>query len=125
MKYLLALLFLIVPVSAQAGELYSPEPQCAIIHNETKGTAFVAIRTDFYAKPDGSKSYYEEVLHLKPDEKRQVCAKGPFYEGYKVSLIVKSLFPLYDCKTKLAGTIPVREKLKPEGGRDVYAVCVD
>ena len=125
MKYFLALLFLLIPVSAQAAELYSPQPKCAVIRNETKDKTFVAIRTDFYTKPDGARSYYEEIMHLKPDEERQVCAKGPFYDGYKVNLIIKSLFPLFDCKTKLEGTIPVREKPTPSGGRDFYAVCVD
>ncbi len=127
MKYVLALFLLLVPLSAQAEELYTPQPQCADIKNETDGKVFVAIRTDFYAKPDGTRSYYETVLHLDPGKFQQVCAKGPFFPDYKVLLMVKSLLPLFDCKTKMQGTIAVRSrpaKDNPEA-HDYYATCVD
>lgn len=124
MRYLLALLILFA-LPVQAAELYSDQPYCADIRNEAKGKVFVAIRTAFYTKPDGARSYYEEIVHLDPGQERQICAKGPFYPDYKVSLTIKSLFPLFDCQTKLSGTIPIREKPTPGGGRDFYAVCVD
>ena len=127
MKYFLAFLFIVLPFSAQAEEIYTNDPQCAIIRNETKSTAFISIRTDFYEKPDGKRSYYEEVLHLKPGNIQQVCAKGPFLPGNKVYLTIKSFFPLFDCRTRLEGEIPIREQpsKKNKDVRDVYAVCVD
>lgn len=127
MKYLFALVLLLVPFTANAADIYTNDPQCAVIKNETTKNAFVAIRTDFYVKPDGKKSYYEEVLHLDPGNMQQVCAKGPFLPGYKVHLIIKSFFPLFDCQTRLEGEIPIRDKPSEtdSAGRDVYAVCVD
>lgn len=114
-----------IPFSAQAEELYSKQPQCAMIKNETQAKAFVSIRTDFYTKPDGKRSYYEEVLHLDPDAKREVCAKGPFLPDYKVYLVIKSFVPLFDCKTKLKGNIFIRDLPNDHGGNDIYATCKD
>lgn len=125
MKYALVLLFLIVPFAAKAEDLYTNDPQCAIIKNETDSNEFVAIRTDFYTKLDGKRSYYEEVLHLNPGNMQQVCAKGPFYPGYKVTLTVKSFFPLFDCQTRLEGTIAIHDKPSETGGRTVWADCVN
>jgi len=125
MRYIALAFLFFFPFTVQAAGLYTERPHCAVLKNESKGTAFVAIRTDFYTAPDGSRSYYEEVIHLKEGQEREICAKGPFLPDYKVTLIVKSLFPLYECKTKLTGTIPIRERPDKEGGRDVYAVCVD
>lgn len=125
MRILLFLFLLIFSGSVQAQELYAPTPQCAQIKNETKDDALVEIRTDYYLHENGAKDYYETILRLKPDESREVCAKGPFYPDYKVNLTIKSLFPLFDCRTKLTGEIPIRERKAAGGGRDFYAVCAD
>lgn len=125
-KIILAALLCFLSVSVQAEEIYTANPQCAIFKNETKDIMFVGIRTDFYTKPDGKKSYYEEVMHIKPGNMQQACVKGPFFPGNKVILMIKSFFPLFECKTKLQGEIYVREKQKENGdGRDFYATCVE
>jgi len=124
-KYILAAVLCLMASSAHA-EIYTQEPHCAIFKNETKNTMFLGIRTDFYTKPDGKKSYHEEVLHIKPGNMQQACVKGPFFPDYKVLLSVKSFFPLYECKTRLEGEIYIREKVKENGnGKDYYATCVE
>jgi len=125
MKYFLALL-LLLPVTAHAQELYSDPPKCAMLKNDTSSNKFVAIRTDFYTKPDGKRSYYEETLHLEPGKERQICAKGPFLPDYKVHLIVKSFFPLFECDTKMQGEIAVHDKPSEKSdGRTVWVDCVN
>ena len=114
-----------LPFGAHAEELYSQDPKCAVIKNDTKEKEFVAIRTDFYAKPDGGRSYYEEVLHLEPGKDQEVCVKGPFLPDYKVTLTVKSFVPLFECTTKLSGDITIHEKPTEKGGREIYVDCID
>ena len=127
MKYFLILSLVLISFSAHADELYSDTPKCAMIKNDTSVNEFVAIRTDFYTKPDGQRSYYEEILHLEPNKEREICVKGPFYPDYKVTLTVKSFLPLFECKTKLEGTIAVHDKPSEttEGARTVWADCVN
>ena len=85
----------------------------------------VQIRTDYYLREDGSRDYHETILRIEGGKDREICAKGPFYPDYKVDLILKSLFPLFDCRTKLQGEIPIREKMDQRGNREFYAVCLD
>lgn len=85
----------------------------------------VQFRTDYYLREDGGRDYYETLLRIEAGKEREICAKGPFYPDYKVDLIVKSLFPLYDCRTKLQGEIPIREKQGQGEERSFYAVCSD
>ncbi len=126
MRYCLALVLLMLSFPAQAEELYSPQAQCALIKNAMTTSASVAIRTDFYTKPDGKRSYYEDILKLDAGKEREVCAKGPFLPDYKVYLTVKSFVPLFDCKTKLQGEITIRERASKSGeGREVYALCAE
>ena len=124
MKYVIALMILLLPSLAQAEELYSEQPKCAVIKNETASNAFVGIRTDFYMKDDGKRSYYESVVFLEPGKERELCVKGPFFPDYKVTLSVKSFFPLFRCQTKLEGTIAVHEK-RTGDNRTVWADCVN
>ena len=126
MRYCLLVILLLLSLPAQAEELYSPEAQCALIRNAMSTTASVAIRTDFYTKPDGKRSYFEDILKLDAGKEREVCAKGPFLPEYKVYLTVKSFVPLFDCKTKLQGEIVIRERKSKSGeGREIYASCAD
>lgn len=123
--FLASVLFLLSFSQAQSQELYSPLPHCALIKNETLDEMIIQIRTDYYLRDDGSRDYYETILRIDAGKDREICAKGPFYPEYKVDLIIKSLFPLFDCKTKLQGEIPVRERKDGSGSREFYAVCVD
>lgn len=120
-----AVLFLLFLSPAQSQELYSPLPYCALIKNETKDEMIVQIRTDYYLRDDGTRDYHETILRIDAGKDREICAKGPFYPDYKVDLILKSLFPLFDCRTKLQGEIPLRERKLANGDREFYAVCVD
>ena len=119
-------LMILLPLSTHAEEIYTNEPRCAIFKNETKDTMFVGVRTDFYTKPDGTRSYYESVMKIRAGNMQQACVKGPFFPGYKVALMIKSFFPLFECQTKLQGDIFIREKPKASGeGRDFYATCIE
>lgn len=124
MRYFIVFLILVLPVVAQAEELYSETPKCAVLKNDTASNAFVALRTDFYTKPDGKRSYYESVVLLEPGKEREMCVKGPFFPDYKVTLSVKSFFPLFRCQTKLEGTIAVHEK-RTGDNRTVWADCIN
>lgn len=85
----------------------------------------VQIRTDYFLREDGARDYHETILRLAAGKDREICAKGPFYPDYEVDLVLKSLFPLFDCRTKLQGEIPLRERELPDGDREFYAVCID
>ncbi len=119
---LLALLFIATPAQA-AGELISPRPHCASIINATDAGLYGVVRTDYFTNAEGKRQRHESSFRLKPGEKRDACATGPFYPGYMVELAIKTVFPVFSCKTKLRGTIEIKSERNKEGVNRFYATC--
>lgn len=109
MTFLLSSLFFATQVAAYDAEhpLLSPTPQCADIRNKTNRTVYVGVRTNYFMGKDKSKERHEASLRLDPNEHQQVCATGPFYDDYRVEIILRTIMPLFDCKTKLEGSLTI------------------
>ncbi len=101
-------LFVISP--AIAAELLSDTPQCSVIHNQSERTVFIGVRTNYFIGNDGTKQRHEASLRLEPTQKQQICAKGPFYDGHRVEIILRTIIPLFDCKTKLGSDLFITQK---------------
>ena len=126
MKLLCILIaFMFVTSPAQALDLITPTPQCATIKNDSDGTMIGSVRTEYGTARDGSKQRHEKNFRLPPGESTEACSTGPFYKGYQVELILKTLIPMFNCKTRLAGTIYLRAERDPKTDkRRIYAVCI-
>ena len=123
--FLLLVLLIIFPVTAQAMDLISPTPQCATIKNTSDITMIGSLRTEYGTAKDGSKQRHEQNFRLPPGESTEACSTGPFYKGYQVELILKTLIPVFNCKTRLAGTILLRADKDPKTDKHkIYAVCI-
>lgn len=123
--------------AGQAGEIVQ-EPICFILLNEAEQTVFGAIRTDAYTNPDGSKSRHTSNFRLEaagtmneegtfPVDRAEFCSYGPFFEGRKLELTLKTLFPVFDCKTNVeSGPVVITRKEitdDPMGGYKLSATC--
>ena len=95
--------------NVMAAPLLSPTPLCSIIKNQSERTVFIAVRTNYFEGADGTKQRHEASLRLNPTEKQQVCAQGPFYDGYRVEVILRTLIPLFDCKTRLGKDLNITQ----------------
>ena len=67
------------------------------------------IRTDVF-KFKGELDRHEGLFDLQDGEHVVICSTGPFYPGYKVELTLKTIMPLFTCKTRLSGEIVIRKK---------------
>ncbi len=125
MKFVLVLIgvLLIASPANAAGELISPRPHCASIINATKDGLYGVVRTNYFTNAQGKKQRHESSFRLQPGEKRDACATGPFYPDYKVELSIKTVFPVFTCKTKLRGTIEIKSERNKEGVNRFYATC--
>ena len=95
--------------SVMAAPLLSPTPQCSVFKNQSERTVFVAVRTNYFEGTDGTKQRHEASIRLEPQEKQQICAQGPFYDGYRVEVILRTIIPLFDCKTKLGQDLNITQ----------------
>ncbi len=123
--FLIAFLMMLSAPAQAAGELISPRPHCATIINTTDSMLYGVMRTDFGTLPSGEKKRHESTFRLNAGEKREACATGPFYPGYKVELAIKTMFPVFTCKTRLKGTIEIKSERSKDGLNRFYATCVN
>lgn len=121
--WLSALLFLASGAAAEAQSI-SPRPHCALIRNATGNTIFASVRTNFFTLPSGAHKRHEGSFRLEKDKDTQVCSTGPFYPGDQVELVVKTMIPIFSCKTRLTGTITLTSSRDEDGVYRVSATCI-
>ena len=51
--------------------------------------------------PSGDIAKHRENFKLEAGDRRQFCTTGPFFEGQRVEIIIRTLIPLFSCKTKI------------------------
>jgi len=151
MKKMLLLTLLLWPAAAFAQGLPAPpslpsfqdqraavsgSPQCFIVRNTTPNKVFGHIETDFFPRDDGLKTRHRSTFKLLPlgerDKKSgdfldraQFCTTGPFYPGGKVVLELKTLFPVFSCKTRVDQGEILIESLRIDGDYELWATCYE
>ena len=104
------------------GEIVA-QPICFDLINEATFEVLGQVRSDFYFTPDGTKAYHRSNFRLKPQEKAKICSTGPFYEGRRVNLSLRSMIPLFSCKTAMDGPVTIQSAPTETGGNKVWADC--
>ena len=136
---ILAGLLLFLPNLARAGEIVQ-EPICFLVANDTDFTIFGSLNTDYYTRPDGIKTRHRSNFRLEkrgtvheeegyPLDRAEFCSYGPFYEGRKLDFVIRTLFPVFSCRTNIeSGPIVISATPReddPMGGYDYSATCYE
>lgn len=108
--------------TGKAGEI-TKTPQCFNVINKAPYTVLGTVLSDVYHTPDGTAARHRSNFNLKTGEQTQFCATGPYYEGGKLELVIRTLVPVFSCKTRVDADIVINGRKKPEGGTDTWAVC--
>ncbi len=123
MKYLsIALLMaLFMPCYAHAAEI-TADPICFNIINDSDQTIYGSVVTDYVTREDGQKIHYDGTFRLAPKETTdpetgyrkdfsEFCSRGPFFPGRQLQITLRTLIPVFSCKTSVeAGDIIVHSK---------------
>ncbi len=110
------------------------EPICFNVRNEAAYTVTGSFQTDYYTRPDGIRARHRSNFRLgeagakddkgAPADVAEFCSYGPFLPERKLTLTIRTLVPVFSCKTKVdQGEIVIKGKKKPEGGTDTWAEC--
>lgn len=105
-----------------AGEI-TPRPICGKIINRAGQTVMLTIDTKAQKVKSGDMLRHSENLKLADGEEREICARGPFYEGQRLELTIRSLVPLFTCQTKIDRTITIESTPTDSGGKKLSATC--
>lgn len=139
-KFLLIIFLLgLTPQFSYAGEIV-PEPICFVVINEAPHSVNGSFVTDLYPRGDGSEARHRSNFRLKeagarheeegyPLDRAEFCSYGPFFEGRKLELTIRTLFPVFSCQTNVeSGPIIITSKPRvhdPMGGVDYSAKCYE
>ncbi|HRQ61367.1 MAG TPA: hypothetical protein PLO23_07655 [Alphaproteobacteria bacterium] len=131
----LALMLLAAPASAEElsldGEILQ-EPICFMLRNTAEHKVYGTFSTNYYVTPDGTQARHRSNFQLDqvgakdaegyPADAAEFCSYGPFFEGRKLELVLRTLFPIFDCYTKVdAGEIVIKSKRNAsDSGFDVW-----
>lgn len=148
-----AVLFLFFPVAGQAQDggdaarIAAPgvaapggldivqEPLCFVVRSEAPYKVYGTFTTDYYTTPDGTKARHRSNFRLEeggsvdpekgyPTDRAEFCSYGPFLPGRMLHLTLRTLVPIFSCKTKIdQGEIVIKGYRKPEGGTETWAEC--
>lgn len=128
-RFFLLLSFLIVPpVYAQvpsrepAGEI-TTRPMCGKLVNRSEQTIMGTIATKSQRLPSGDMAAHQENFKLLSGEERELCTTGPFFEGRRLELTLRTLIPLFSCYTKIDRTIYLDAKPDETGFKKLSATC--
>jgi hypothetical protein len=112
------------------------EPICFKVRNEAPYKIYGNFATEQFVRPDGQTARHRSNFRLDeagakdaeglPSDQGEFCSYGPFYEGRKLELVLRTLFPVFSCKTKIdQGEIVITGYRKPEGGAVTEAKCFE
>ena len=108
---LAALLLTFAPNAAQAQEILN-EPICFTVRNTASHKVYGNFVTDYYTAEDGTQARHRSNFRLDeagakdpekgfPLDAAEFCSYGPFFEGRKLELVIRTLIPVFSCKTSV------------------------
>ena len=108
--------FFAAPVFAQGSDFndnldVSDDPICFAVVNTADYSVNGSFTTEKFMRPDGVIASHRSNFRLRPagetaDEGRlsdraEFCSYGPFFEGRMLILTLRSLFPIFECRTRV------------------------
>ena len=127
-------LILLNPSPAQAQEV-TEQPICFTIRNEAPYKVYGQMASNYYFTPDGTKARHTGTFRLEaagtlhkdkgyPMDVTEFCSTGPFYPNRQMELTLRTLIPIFVCKTSIElGEIVIHGIIKENGTGKTWAEC--
>lgn len=131
-----AVLFLFSAPGGQAQDIVA-EPICFQLVNKAPYRVFGTFVTERFTRPDGIETRHRSSFRLEepgtiheeegyPLDRAEFCSYGPFFPGRKLDLTLRTLVPIFSCRTRIdQGPIVIHGRKKPEGGTETWAACYE
>ena len=131
---LFLMLFCCYAPELQAQEI-TPEPICFMVKNTAEYKVYGSFITDYYTTEQGTRARHTSNFRLEaagtvheekgyPLDRAEFCSYGPFFPNRQLELVIRTLVPIFSCKTSIEmGEIVIKGQRKPEGGTKTWAEC--
>jgi len=114
-------LWLPEPAGAQTG--ITSSPICSTLYNDAPYTVYGTVLTDAVPTADGQEINHRQVFKLSPGGRSQFCSTGPFYPGGRLEIQLRTLFPIFDCKTKIDREVVIRGRYEDDDTTKTWIDC--
>jgi len=111
-----------VPMTTE-GEVLS-SPICFRVINQAPYTITGTIYTNYYVNKNRQKARHSSNFRLEKGQSENYCSYGPFYEGQKLELVLRTLMPIFSCKTMIDADIYIKGEILEGGGTKSWATCL-
>lgn len=119
-----------VPVQAQmgggtgrTGEIIA-RPICSALVNRSDQAILGTLSTAGQRVPSGDVIKHRDNFRLEPGDRKEFCSTGPFYEGQRLEIVLRTIIPLFDCKTRIdRGDIYLDARPDQYGVKKLSATC--
>ena len=105
------------------GEVLS-SPQCFRVVNQAPYTITGSLYTNYYVNKNRQRARHTSNFRLEKGKSQPFCTYGPFYEGQKLDFVLRTMVPIFSCRTKVNGDIYVMGKELEGGGTKSWAACL-
>lgn len=112
------------PTQAEAYGEVTSEPVCFNLINTAPYTVYGTIKTNEFMRPDGIKTSHRSNFRLEPEYEAEFCSSGPFFDDRKLEIILRTLVPIFNCKTKITGDIVIHGQ-RTEDGTKTWINCIE
>lgn len=112
-----------IPMTAE-GEVVTT-PICFRVINRADYTITGSLYTNYYTNDKGQKARHTSNFRLEKGQSQPYCSYGPFYNGQRLSLVLRTVLPIFECQTKIDGDIYLMGKVNDDGTRKTWAMCLD
>lgn len=105
--------------------------------NEAPYKVYGTFITDYFTNENGYQARHTSNFRLEeagavhedegyPLDRAEFCTFGPFLPGHKILMVIRTLVPVFECKTRIdQGPIVITGRRKPEGGTETTAACFE
>ncbi|MCB9963766.1 MAG: hypothetical protein H6855_01510 [Rhodospirillales bacterium] len=118
----------LAPLSAHAEKpTYLPQPICFTIINHAPYSVYGDAATAEDVAEDGTPITHTATFRLKENEREPVCTTGPLFEGNRIRITLRTLFPIFECKTMIypGAEINIQGALNKDGlGSKTWVECL-
>lgn len=106
------------------GEVDS-SPTCFRLVNQAPYTVMGSVYTNYYVNKDRQKARHTSNFRLEKGQSQPLCTYGPYYEGRKLYLVLRTVLPIFSCHTMVDADIYLMGKVNDDGTTKTWATCLD
>ena len=111
------------PAQVAQAQVFSDQPLCLVVYNSTDREVVGHVETDAFYDVTGKLSWHRQNFRLDVQKEERVCSTGPFFKGYKLRVVIKTIMPLYSCKTDMNRKITISRKIDETGFNTYVMDC--